>query len=124
MGERNGSGWESPALKPPFLTGFFVGLKPYANPQRHKGGKTWVERSEGLLPGGFFGILPLRQAQGQDDGKNTRKSKGKSKSKCKGKSKSKACGLGEGLLSHPSQTARRMGHPDVCATFVLGEEEQ
>ena len=105
MGKRNGSGWESPGLKSPFFTWLFVGLKPYANPQRHKGGKTWVERSEGLLPGGFFGILPLRQAQGQDDGKNKRKVKGKSK----------ACGLGEGLLSHPSQTARRMGHPDVCA---------
>jgi len=34
------------------------------------GGKVWVERLEGLWRVEFFGILPLRRAQGQDDGRN------------------------------------------------------
>jgi hypothetical protein len=68
------------------------------------------------LPGGFFGILHCVQ----DDGKNKRKSKDKSKGKeQRQEQRQELVGWG-GLLSHPLQTALRMG----TRTFVLGEEEQ
>jgi hypothetical protein len=35
-----------------------------------EGGKVWAERFEGYGSGKSLGVLPLRQAQGQDDGRN------------------------------------------------------
>ncbi len=38
--------------------------------------KVWVERSEGLCPGDFFGDpSPFDYARGQDDGRNLKKQK-------------------------------------------------
>ena len=41
-----------------------------------RAGKVWVERSEGLCPGDFFGDpSPFDYARGQDDGRNLKKQK-------------------------------------------------
>jgi hypothetical protein len=48
-------------------------LEQTAGPATEMG---WVEIVEGLWLMEFFGILPLRQAQGQDDSRNKNDGKG------------------------------------------------